>query len=199
MVTPMNSRIPELRRDFANSKYERTEEGGVYFSRGDFLISGMLSVSLNGGPWEDTPNLIVNEGLEYLLNVGLSAGAQLSTFYVAPFYNNNTPTATLTAASFTATQGEFTNYTEPARPTWVDAGVVSQYIENSVTPALITVGSGIVNPNDVQVWGAALISASGKLSPSGTMIGCAKFIAARTGLQLNDELRLKYRVTASSS
>ena len=199
MVTPMNSRIPELRRDFANSKYERTEEGGVYFSRGNFLISGMLSVSLNGGPWEDTPNLIVNEGLVYLLNVGLSAGAQLSTFYVAPFYNNVTPIAGLTAASFNADQGEFDNYSEPARPTWVDAGVVSQYIENTATPALITVAAGVDSPSDVQVWGAALISASGKLSGLGTMIGCAKFTAARTGLQLNDELRLKYRVTASSS
>lgn len=198
MVTPMNSRIPELRRDFANSKYERTEEGGVYFSRGDFLISGMLSVSLNGGPWEDTPNLIVNEGLAYLLNVGLSAGAQLSTFYVAPFSDNVTPIATLTAGTFNATQNEFDNYTQPARPTWVDDGVVSQYIENTTTPALITVGSATGTEN-TQVWGAALISASGKLSGLGTMIGCAKFTAARSGLQLNDELRLKYRVTASSS
>lgn len=50
----------------------------------------MLSVSVNGGPWEDTPNLIVNEGLAYLLNVGLSAGSQLPTFYIAPFAANVT-------------------------------------------------------------------------------------------------------------
>lgn len=198
MVTPMNSRTPELRRDFANSKYERTEEGGVFFSRGNVLISGVLSTQLNDGPWIDTPNLIVNEGLAYLLNVGLSAGAQLAAFYVAPFAANVTPVATLTAANFTATQTEHTNYTEATRPAWADDGVVTQYIENTTTPALITIGSG-VGVNDTTVWGAALISASGKSSTSGTMIGCAKFAAARSGLQLNDELRLKYRITASSS
>lgn len=188
----------EFRRALRNFKYERTENGSLLMPAQGILVHGEWANSLNGGEWAVDRNLVVNQGLDYLLDVALSSGSQLAAFFIAPFAANVAPAAGLTAATFTATQTEFTNYTQSTRPAWTEAGVTGQLINNNASPGLITVGSG-TGVNNTTVWGAGLVSASGKSSTSGTLVSCVRFAAARTGLTENDELRFKYQIAASSA
>ena len=104
-----------LRRDLAKAlrmhRYERTPTG-LYFPQARMHVGGVFEHWVNDGAHAIDPNIVVNEGLNYLLDAALSAATPLTAWYIAPFAADVTPGASLTAATFTATTTEFTNYDE---------------------------------------------------------------------------------------
>lgn len=191
------SALAERRHAIANAirnrKYERTPSG-LYFPKigGGLGIQGHFDVWVNGKDHSVEPNLIVNTGLNHLLSAALAGGAAISSWYVAPFSGNVTPSATVTAATFTATTTEATAYVEAARVAWAYDAVGSQAISNNTTRATFTINSSIA------VYGAGILSAAAKTATTGTLLCYAKFSAVRN-LILDDVLTIKYTISATSS
>lgn len=144
-------------------------------------------------PWERDDNLVVNQGILYLINAGLDGGAASTTFYIVPFGGNVTPAATWTAANFTANATEFTNYTEATRQVWANDTAAANAIGNTTTPAVFTLDTG-----GGTIRGAGLISASAKSATTGTLIAAARFDADKV-MTAGEELRIKYTLTGTSS
>jgi len=159
----------------------------------DTRAHGHFEVSVNGGPWEIEPNLVVTEGLNYLLSAALAGGTQKTTFYIALFGGNVTPVAGWTGANFAANSTEFTNYDEATRQPWNDDAVSGGSIGNNTTPATFTIGVG-----GGTIRGAALVEASAKSATSGILVAAARFAADKV-LAAAEELRVKYVITATST
>lgn len=140
--------------------------------------------------WE-TPNIVVNEGLNALLNIMFAATAQITTWYIGVFEANYTPVATVTAATITAASTESTAYTEATRPAYNEAAAASQSITNSANKATFTFNA------TKTIYGAFLVSASAKSATTGTLFSAAQFSAAKA-VVLDDQLLLTYTFTASS-
>lgn len=177
----------EFLRAFNNHKFEVTPEG-VYFPEQHGLVGGSLIHTLNGGDRRVDHNTFTIEGLNYLLNVGMKGGTAATTFYLAPFTGNVTPTSALTAATFTATQTEATAYTSATRVEYVEGSISSGSISNSASRAEITANA------TVAIWGAGLLSISTKSATTGTLMAAAKFAAVRN-LGDTDVLAFEYTLT----
>lgn len=168
---------------------------GFSVNNGDFDYAA-LGLTPDADGYVFTRNRVVNEGLNHLLNAGVLGTGTISTWYLAPFAANVTPAATLTAATYAATVTEFTNYDEVARPVWTaDGSATALVLENAVDPALFTIGAGL----QTTIYGGGLVSASAKSATTGTLLAAAKLPTGLTGLAEGFEVRLKYRLTASSS
>lgn len=139
----------------------------------------------------ETPNLVVNEGLNSLLGIMFHADTQISTWYLGLFEANYTPVAGLTAATVTASATECTAYASATRPAYVEAAAASQSITNSASRA-----SFVFNATKT-IYGAFLISDSTKSGTSGTLFSAARFSASKA-VVTDDELLLTYTFTASS-
>lgn len=141
-------------------------------------------------------NRVVDQGLNYIMNAALRGEGTISTFYIAPFAAAVTPAANLTAATFTSTLTEFTNYDEPNRVAWVtDAAATALVLVNNAAPALFTIGGGA----QTTINGAGLLSAQSKSATTGTLVAAARLGTALSNLADDFEVRLKYRITGSSS
>lgn len=140
---------------------------------------------------ERVPNIVVNEGRNYILGGALGAATQLTQFYIAPFSNNYTPLITDTAATIVASAGEQTGYDEATRELWVPV-TAAQIISNAATPAEFTFN--VVSPT--VIYGLFMSSASAKSAVTGTLIGAAKFATSRT-VEDNDIGRATYGINAN--
>ncbi len=193
----MKSLHKELRKELANNRYEVTDTGEVLFPSTKILMRGEFAHDVNGEDEIVTPNMIVNEGLDYILDVALSAGTYLGPFYISVFKANVSPTSSWTAANYVATATEAVHTTDvtPAtnRPEWTEAGVSSQVIDNYASKAAIT-----VVPATLDLWGAALLTSQPWASTSGKLIAATNFGTARSLLQ-NDVFNIGYRFTASDA
>lgn len=140
--------------------------------------------------WEDH-NLVVNEGLNALLDIMFHGTTQVATWYLAPFEGNYTPVATVTAATITAASTECTAYNEAARVEFVEAAAASQVTTNSASKATFTFNA------TKTIYGAFLASASAKSATTGTLFAAARFSASKAVVS-GDQLLLTYSFTAAS-
>lgn len=141
-------------------------------------------------------NRVVNEGINQILNSALRGEGVISAYYIAPFVADVVPPATLTAANFNSTLTEFINYDEATRPAWVsDAASTAQLLENAAAPALFTIAAGA----QTEIRGAVLHSSNSKSGNVGTIIAAAKAPAAFLNLADGFEVKIKYRLTGTSS
>ena len=140
--------------------------------------------------WEDH-NLVVNEGLNSLLDIMFHGSTQITTWYMGVFEGNYTPVSTVTAATITSASTECTAYTSSTRPAYDEAAASSQSITNSASRA-----SFVFNASKT-IYGAFLVSNSTKSGTSGTLFSAARFSTAKTVENL-DELLLTYTFTVSS-
>lgn len=136
-------------------------------------------------------NLIVNAGLDYILDAGLSGGTPITTWYVGLTDGTPTPAAGDTSASH-AGWTEVTAYDEAVRQTWVDAGVSGQSCTNAASPATFT-----IDTNGTTVGGAFLISVSTKGGSTGTLYAVGAFSAGDKSLDDNDTLDVTAAFTMS--
>lgn len=164
----------DIRDEYIAGKYDRTEEG-IYFPKSGVLAKGIFSVSKRGEEDEFSENLVVNEGLDYILGSCVGATSPISNWYIALFSGDVTVLATWTGANFTANATEWTTYDEAARPAWSRGSVISGAVDSFASKATFT------SSGDTQtVRGAALISVAGKGAASGTLIASSRFASDKS-------------------
>lgn len=195
----MNIKMPaRLQREIARAlrlfKYERTDTGLLV---GRKLIAGAFQHTLYRGETSDLaldPNLVVNQGLDYLLNAAFNGTTQVTQWYIGLFSGNVTPAATWTGANVVAQATEFTDYTPAARQAWNTDPTSSQSVGNAGDEAMFTfTGTGHT------VRGAFLAQASAQGATTGILMAATRFSADRTGLGTPDRLGVEYVVTASDA
>lgn len=176
-----------------NTNFETTKGGVLMPSK--LLVGGKYQGQIirKGRVIEEfeDPNLVVNEGLNALLNIMFNGATQITTWYLGVFEGNYTPVAGLTAATVTASSTECTAYASATRPEYVEATASSQSITNSASRA-----SFVFNATKT-IYGAFLVSSSTKSGTSGTLFSAARFATAKA-VENGDELLLTYTFTASS-
>ena len=140
--------------------------------------------------WEDTAeNLVVNEGLEHILDVSLSGATQITTWYIGLTDGTPTVAATDTLASH-AGWNEVTDYTEGARQEFVEART-GQTTSNSASKAVFSINA------TTTVGGAFLTSAS--TGTTGTLLSAAAFTNGDKSVSSGDTIQVQYDFSATSS
>lgn len=141
-------------------------------------------------------NIVVNEGLNYLLNAGIDGSpAAITTWYLSLFKGNYTPLATNTASMFssTATEVLVSDLTSPAsRPVYNPAASTAQSLTNAASKASFVFDASIT------VYGAFIQSTSAFANQTGTLLCAAKFGASRSVIA-TDQLDVTYVINATSS
>lgn len=188
----------EFLRALANHHYEVMPNGDLLFPGPRTKIGGSFDIEVRRQGVLLVPsieeNLVVTEGLNYLLGVGLHDETKIGTWYCSLFKDNVAPSAGLVAADYDTTLNELTEYDETTRPAWVEAAASGGVISNSASKAQFTINATVNN------WGAALLSDSAKESAAaGQKLFAAVRYAAVRALQSGDILSLQYSLTASSS
>lgn len=173
----------------------KQSSGGVLMPVADLRVGGVFKGQIvrDGSvidEWEDH-NLVVNEGLNHLLDVVFHGTTPVSTWYLGVFEGNYTPVATLTAATVTAASTECTAYDETTRQEYVEAAAAGQSITNAATKATFTFNA------TKTIYGAFLVSSSAKSATTGTLFSAARFGASKAVAAL-DQLLLTYTFSASS-
>ena len=144
------------------------------FQCGNYVMEGGERIFVP--KWKETiHNLVVNEGLDDVLDVYFKSGTQSATWYIAIYGSDHTPAAGWTYATPVCT--EFTNYDETTREEWVEGSISSQSLDNSGTPAEFTCTSGTNT-----IYGAFMVNVSTKGdtgSGSGVMFSAARFSSSR--------------------
>lgn len=165
----------------------------------EFKIGGTFHFEqVRNGEVVDTwseDNIVVNEGLNYVLGSAFAAVSPLTTWYIGLFKNNYTPAATDVAATFpgAGVAGEDTaDYSEVTRPAWTQAGAASQTITNTASPAVFTFTAPI------SIYGAFLTSSNIKGGTSGKLAAASKFASVRAML-VADVLNVTYTLSIASS
>lgn len=193
MVTDMRNWIPEFARALRNFRYERTENG-VWFAAQQVEFGGIFETSVDGSAWAPHKNTVTLPFLDKMLSDWFNSGTPPTGFYIAPFTNNVAPSSSLTAANFTATQGEYTGYTQSARVAWTSNGAASaQTVSNSNAPAEFTVGASATT-----IRGAGLITASAKGATTGVLVAAALFDVGNS-MNPGSTIKIKYSLAGAPS
>ena len=174
-----------LQDEFLEGRFEETEEG-VLFPREGVVARGFFVVSKRGEPDEYYPNLVVNEGLNYMLGAAFGATSVLSSWYIALFTGNVTVQASWTAANFAANATEWTNYDSATRVAWSRGSVASGAVNNFASKGEFgSTGDGQT------IRGAALLSDSAKSAVTGKLMAAARF-GTDKGLDTGEILDVGY-------
>lgn len=183
--------------DLGRENYDYTANG-IYLPRQGILVSGEYFDRINGGEWQHTCNLVVNEGLAHLLNVAMGGKAKATGYYLALFSGATAPAANWTAANFAAVASEIVSmtegYTSATRPQWTPTDTTSNQIDNFTATASVTIATS----SQLNVTGAALLTNSTKGGTSGTLISATKYSAART-FQDGDVYDIGYRLSFTAA
>jgi hypothetical protein len=137
-------------------------------------------------------NLVVNQGLNYMLGAALGAQTVITSWYIGLFSNNYTVLSTDTAATIAASSGEVSAYTAGARQAWTSAVPSSQQITNTASQASFTFNASVT------VYGAFLVSTATINGTSGSLFSGAQFSASKSVVS-GDILQLTYTYTAASA
>lgn len=196
IMTSLGRFAGEAARAIRNGHFERTPQG-LYFPRAKVAVGGVLKHSLNDAYVAVDPNLLVNEGLNYILNAALGGTSQVAAFYIAPFSGNVTPAAGWTGANFTASATEFTAYTNSTRLPWTTVASTTQAIGNSAAVAAATATFSPGGPHNV--YGIGLLQASAKSATTGVLIAAVRFATPRLNMAAGDKLAFEYVLSAADA
>jgi len=129
---------------------------------------------------EEFENIVVNEGLNHLLDSTLAGQTQITSWYVG-LKGSGTPAAADTMGSH-STWSEDQNYSESARPTWTPNGAASgQSVSNSAAKATFSINA------TTTIYGAFLTSSSTKGGTSGKLYAAGNFASSKS-LSAGDQL-----------
>lgn len=156
------------------------------------FLGGHLEVRLNGGAPSIGPNLITNEGIAYMLDVGILDAVKQTNWAFIPYSASVAPNAAVTAATFNGIYTEVTAYDETTRPVW-DGTRAGSVISNSSALSTTT-----FNGSSINVYGCGISSSVTKSSGSGVLLAIAALPTAKTGLGIGDALSYLYALTGSS-
>lgn len=170
-------------------------QGGVLMPSQKLIMGGKFigQIIRNGkviDEFEDH-NLVVNEGLNAMLETNFRGGTQITSWFLGIFEGNYTPVGTVTAATIVAASTECTAYTQSTRPAYTTVAAASQSLTNAASRGTYTFNA------TKTIYGAFLISNSAKSSTTGTLFSAARFGTAKN-VESGDEMLLTYNFTASS-
>lgn len=137
-------------------------------------------------------NLVVNQGLNALLDIMFHGSTQITTWYIGLFEGNYTPVSGVTASSIVAAATECTAYDQSTRVAFDEAAASGQSITNSASRATFTFNASKT------IYGAFLTSLATKSGTTGTLFSAAKFGSSKA-VESGDELLLTYTFTAASA
>ena len=187
-----------LSRAIQDGKFE-TDGGAILVPSLGIIASGEYFHTVNGQDEQVDHNLLPDEALTFLVNLGFHTQSKIDNWYLALFAGAVAPAANWTAASFPATASEITSATEgyagANRPRFNSTAGTSKSVDN------LTGGRAsftIVTSGTLTVTGAALLSNQLKGSTTGILASASKFATART-LQNGDVFELGYRVTLNAA
>ena len=187
----------DLENDLKAENYQMTEQG-IYFPKQGILAQGEYFDRINGGEWQTTHNLVVNEGLAHLLNVAMGTTAKPAGYYLALFSGATAPAANWTAANFSSVAAEIVSmtegYTNATRPQWTPQNTTTNSIDNFNAVAKVTIATS----SQLTVTGAAMLTNSTKGGTTGTLISASKYTAARV-FQNGDEYEIGYRLSFTAA
>lgn len=167
----MDSR--ELKDALSKGRFDKTKDG-IIFPDSKILAQGVFRYNIRGQEEEYSPNLVVNEGLDYLLSAAVSGASTITNWYIAVFTGDVTVQPTWTAADFTAAATEFVDYGSATRPDWTNGVVASGGVDSFANKA------AFVSTTDGAILrGAALISGSGKGTTAGKLMAASSFASAK--------------------
>ena len=156
------------------------------------LLSGYVKMTCydrNGRlkGYDEGPNLLVDQGIEFIMDVALSGGTQDTTFFIGL-----KDTGTVAPGDTAASHAGWVEITAiiAARLAWIEAGVSSKVITNAASVAAFA-----ITGTDT-VFGAFL--ATDLSGTGGSLIG-AKDFAASQAVNNGDTLNVTYQITGSSS
>lgn len=142
---------------------------------------------------EEVYNIVVNEGLNEILNKFWKGSAYTAAFYVGLVSTTPTIAAADTMSSH-AGWTEVTAYSEANRQALTLGTVASQSVDNSASKAVFTINSS------TSVGGAFITTNNTKGGTTGILIGGAAFTAGnRTGLVAGDVLNVTVTLTAATA
>lgn len=187
--------IPQsLKREFNNNKFEKTESG-LYFPKAGLHLKGQYHTWIDKANGETTPieyhdNIIVNEGMNKMLNVMFNGSAQVTTWYIGLGKNASySEVLTETAASVASNATEATTeYDESTRVEFVEAASSSKSTSNTGNEATFTANT------TVSMYLAFLVSVATKGATTGTLFSIANFNAVKN-LVDDDVLNVGYTIT----
>lgn len=142
--------------------------------------------------WE---NIVVNDGLDYLLGVGLTGQPQIFPWYIGLL--DGTPT--VNAADVPSSHGgwtEVTGYDEATRQQWIpDSNDVSdQSVDNASNPATFTItGDGTT------IGGAGLFSNNTKGGTTGRLYAAGAFTGGDVTLSAGSTLEVEAAFTEAAA
>lgn len=141
--------------------------------------------------WEETKdNLIVNVGLNDLLDKYLKGSSYTAAWYVG-IKGTGTAVAADTMASHSS-WSELTGYSQSNRPTLTLGTVASQSVDNSASKATFSCNA------TATVAGAFISSDNTKSGTSGTLYGVVDFSSSRSVIS-GDTLEVTVTLTAASA
>jgi hypothetical protein len=189
----------ELAKRIRQHGYEFNDRG-IHVPAMGISIGGALKVTdyRDGsvGLTDIDANLLLTEGLTHLVNVLLpptGGYSQITSWYIAPYSNDYTPVNTLTAATFTATAGEFTNYAGSTRlGLTIAAAATSPSQGNSANTALMTVNAA----GPFNIYGGGILSASAKSATNGKALAAVRLDNPKLAMTNNEKLGWEYVFSA---
>jgi len=141
--------------------------------------------------WVDPfENLVVNEGLDYLLSSGFNGGAQVDPWYIGLLGASPTVLPGWTATEIAA--NDFVDFDEATLQEFVESAVSSQSIDNSANKATFTIST-----NGSTVGGCYLISTDAKGTPSGTVYCAGAFGGGNKSVDNGDTLQVTVTLTTA--
>lgn len=191
--------MKNLLKEIRNRKFERTEDGGLFLPKANVFVGGAFQHWVNDDidDMQTDFNLVVNEGLDHLLDVTLSSATQKTSWYIGINKANYTFLATDTAQNISTNSTEVvgtTDVDETVRQAWTEAGVSSQAITNSASPASYTAATSVT------IYGAFLVSFStiGNGSSSDKLMAASSFSSSRS-LLATDVLNVTYTLNVADA
>lgn len=181
-----------LRDEILRRKFEYDDEGGLYLPLAKVKIGGVFANWVNDDEEDKqySGNIVVNEGLNHILDVTFSNGSQESSWYVGIYKNNYTPLAGDTASVFAgAGKGNeiTTEVDETTRQAYTEPGPSGQAITNVASPATFTANQAVT------AYGAFLISNNTMGGLTGVLAAASLFSAQRD-LVNTDVLNVTYEL-----
>lgn len=141
--------------------------------------------------WADSfHNLVVDAGLNHLLDATLSAGSQITSWYVGLTSSTPSPAAGDTMASHGGWT-EVTDYSETVRQPWTDGGVAAKSVTNSASKAAFSING------TVTAGGAFLTSSNVKSGTAGTLYAVGAFTEGNRSLVNGDTLQVTATFTSA--
>lgn len=139
-------------------------------------------------------NIVVNEGLDAILDIMFHGSTQISPWYCVMFENDHTPAAgnTYNTPGYTETEA----YDGANRPAYDEAAASSQSITNSASRATFTINATKTLYGGALVGGGSAPSEKGNTAGGGTLFACGTFATERAVVD-DDVVNFTYTLGAA--